>query len=260
MHREEKGHRPEERFSLFFRYPLGSHWRCLRCAFHCQAAHGGYDVLGRCMLLAGAVFGLFFPRLSRGGAVPRLQWSCRVAVFKRELEGGALSGTLENTDGGGRSAALPSGDAREGSDTPGRREPKECERGRAEVLGTFFARAHRECKVQCGVCDCGRHALRVGRQLASAYRDVSQRPTHKKDTTRDSCCTLHLHHILCSAHTYTRATARRDSPRLSPHSTARASTERDESHDTALPQLSLSKHVHFLPDLPPWCANCVVAS
>ena len=28
-----------------------------------QAAHGGYDVLGRCMLLAGAVFGLFFPRL-----------------------------------------------------------------------------------------------------------------------------------------------------------------------------------------------------
>ena len=30
---------------------------------------------------------------------------------------------------------------------------------------------------------------------------------------------------------------------LSPHSTARASTERDESHDTALAQLSLSKHV-----------------
>ena len=29
--------------------------------------------------------------------------------------------------------------------------------------------------------------------------------------TRDCCCTLHLHHILCSAHTHTRATARRDS-------------------------------------------------
>ena len=39
---------------------------------------------------------------------------------------------------------MPSGDAREGSDTPGRREPKECEKGRAEVLGTFSARAHRE--------------------------------------------------------------------------------------------------------------------
>ena len=39
------GHRPEERLS-FFRYPLGSHWRSLRCAFHCRAAHGGYDVLG----------------------------------------------------------------------------------------------------------------------------------------------------------------------------------------------------------------------
>ena len=103
------------------------------------------------------------------------------------------------------------GDAREGSDTPGRREPKECERGRAEVLGTFSARAHRERKVQYGVCVCGRHALRAGRQLASAYRDVSQRPTQKKDMTRDSCCTPHSHHILCSAHTYTRATARRDS-------------------------------------------------
>ena len=31
---------------------------------------------------------------------------------------------------------------------------------------------------------------------------------------------------------------------LSPHSTARASTERDESHDTALAPLSLLKHVH----------------
>ena len=35
--------------------------------------------------------------------------------------------------------------------------------------------------------------------------------------------------------------------RLSPHSTARASTERVESHDTALAQLSLSKQVHQPP-------------
>ena len=45
---------------------------------------------------------------------------------------------------------MPSGDAREGSDTPGRREPKECEKGRAEVLGTFSARAHREDEEQYG--------------------------------------------------------------------------------------------------------------
>ena len=45
---------------------------------------------------------------------------------------------------------MPSGDAREGSDTPGRRELKECEKGRAEVLGVFSARAHRE-DVKCMV-------------------------------------------------------------------------------------------------------------
>ena len=102
----------------------------------------------------------------------------------------ALKRAAPLTDGGGRvtvalkrlegSAALPSGDAREGSDTPGRRQPKQCERERAEVLGTFSARARREDKKQCGVCDCGRHAIGAGRQLASANRDVSQRPTHKK--------------------------------------------------------------------------------
>ena len=78
------------------------------------------------------------------------------------------------------SAALPSGDAREGSDTPGRREPKECQKCRAEVLGTFSARAHPECEEQCGVCDCGRHALGAGRHVSSAYRDVSQRPHTQK--------------------------------------------------------------------------------
>ena len=53
LHREEKGHRPDNRewaptrgTVFFFRYPLGSHWRSLRCAFRCRAAHGGYDVGG----------------------------------------------------------------------------------------------------------------------------------------------------------------------------------------------------------------------
>ena len=58
---------------------------------------------------------------------------------------------------------MPSGDAREGSDTHGRREPKECEEGRVEVLGTFSARAHRVDDKQYGACGCWGHALRVGR-------------------------------------------------------------------------------------------------
>ena len=71
-----------------------------------------------------------------------------------------------------------------------------------------------------------------------------------------------LHHILSSAHTYTRATARRDSSdslRTARHVQAQRES-RVESHDTALAQQSLSKHVHLFPDLPPWCANCVGAS
>ena len=48
----------------------------------------------------------------------------------------------------------------------------------------------------------------AGRRLPSATVIPPQHPIHKKDMTRDCCCTLHLHHILCSAHTYTRATAR----------------------------------------------------
>ena len=168
---------------------LGRRRRFLRCLVHGQAAHGGYDVLGRCMLLAGAVFGLFFPETLKGRCGPAAP------------VGGALSSTLEKTDGGSRlreerlltdgggrvtvalkrrrlltdgggrvtvalkrregSAALPSGDAREGSDTPGRREPKECERGRAEVLGTFSARAYRKSH-KCGVCDCGVTPLGMG--------------------------------------------------------------------------------------------------
>ena len=70
-----KGHRPDNRQraptqgTAFFRYPLGRPRRFLCCLVHGQAAHGGYDVLGRCMLLAGAVFGLSFPETLRGGAV-----------------------------------------------------------------------------------------------------------------------------------------------------------------------------------------------
>ena len=79
VHREGKGHRPENRekaptrgtvFLFFFRYPLGSHRRSLRCAFHCRAAHGGYDVLGRCTLVAGEVFGLLFPETLKGRCGP----------------------------------------------------------------------------------------------------------------------------------------------------------------------------------------------
>ena len=66
--RTGNGHRPEELFS-FFRYPLGSNWRSLRCAFQCRAAHGGYDVLGRCTLVEGTVFGLSFPETPKAGAL-----------------------------------------------------------------------------------------------------------------------------------------------------------------------------------------------
>ena len=69
--RTGKGHRPEERFSLF-RYPLGSHWRSLRCAFHCRAAHGAYDVLGGARWLQVQFLVSLFPRLLRGGACPSL--------------------------------------------------------------------------------------------------------------------------------------------------------------------------------------------
>ena len=43
---------------------------------------------------------------------------------------------------------------------------------------------------------------------AFCHRHFPQRPIHKKDTTRDCCRAPHLHHILCSAHTNTCATAR----------------------------------------------------
>ena len=89
--------------------------------------------------------------------------------------------------------------------------PKECERGRAEVLGTFSARARRECKEQCGECDCGRHALQGWEASVFRQRDAPQRPVHKKGRdTRLLLYTAPAPHPVCSAHTYTCATARRD--------------------------------------------------
>ena len=57
---------------------------------------------------------------------------------------------------------MPSGDAREGSDTPGRREPEECERGRAEVLGTFSARVPRRSASVSGAAAAEVHPLGSG--------------------------------------------------------------------------------------------------
>ena len=90
--------------------------------------------------------------------------------------------------------------------------------------------------------------------------DASQRPIHKKDMTRDNCCTPHLHHILCNAHTYTRVTARRDSS--SSLRTARHVQAQRESRVTTQHlrgSLCQNTSTNF-PDLPPWCANCVGAS
>ena len=47
-------------------------------------------------------------------------------------------------------ASNEAGDARAWLDTPQPTRSTECEKGWAEVLGTFSARAHLECKVQCG--------------------------------------------------------------------------------------------------------------
>ena len=52
-----------------------------------------------------------------------------------------------------------SGDAREGTDTPGRREPKEPPKIEPKRSGLLFsARRYREEQVQCGACCCGRAA------------------------------------------------------------------------------------------------------
>ena len=90
VHREEKGHRPYNRewaptrgTVFFFRYPLGSHWRSLRCAFHCRAAHGGYDVLGGARWLQVQFLVSLFQRLLRGGACPTFQTLCTGGALRR---------------------------------------------------------------------------------------------------------------------------------------------------------------------------------
>ena len=92
-----------------------------------------------------------------------------------------------------------------------RRDPRKARRGRAEVLGTFSARAHGRTRNSAVRATVGFTPLGLGEASVFRQRDASQRPIHKKDMTRDCCCTPHLHHVLCSAHTYTCATARRDS-------------------------------------------------
>ena len=77
VHRERKGHRPENRHGAPTQgtalsgsgIPLAVTGGLSAARF--VAAHGGYDVLGRCMLVAGTVFGLPFPETPRGGAVPQ---------------------------------------------------------------------------------------------------------------------------------------------------------------------------------------------
>ena len=97
---------------------------------------------------------------------------------------------------------MPSRDARERSDAPGRREPTECEKDRAEALGTFSARAHREEEKQCGACGCGGHALRAGRRVSSA-NVTSRSAPHTKRTRHETAVYTALHLVLCSARTYT---------------------------------------------------------
>ena len=66
----KKGTDPRNGFFLWFRYPLGSHWRSLRCAFHCRASHGGYDVLGGARWLQVQFLVSFFPETLKGRRVP----------------------------------------------------------------------------------------------------------------------------------------------------------------------------------------------
>ena len=76
------------------------------------------------------------------------------------------------------------GDAREGSDTPGRREPTEWETDRAEELGTVSARAHREGATVCGAVAVGVTPLVLGGAGANVTRRSA--PHTKKDLTQDT--------------------------------------------------------------------------
>ena len=110
VHREEKGHRPENReraptrgtVFLFSGTPLAVTGGLSAARFIAEPLMEVTTSWVGARWLQVKFLVSFFPRLLRGGAVPQLQWSCRVAVFKLELEGGASSSTLEKTDGGGR--------------------------------------------------------------------------------------------------------------------------------------------------------------
>ena len=107
----------------------------------------------------------------------------------------------------------PSGDAREGSDTPRRREP-------TDMREAVYSRSARDL-VLCertaggqphGACGCGGHALRAGRRVSSA-NVTSRSAPHTKRTSHETAVYTALHLVLCSASHVHRATARRDGPR-----------------------------------------------
>ena len=76
--------------------------------------------------------------------------------------------------------ALKAGDARAWIDNPLPSRSKECEKGRAEVPGTFSARAHREDDKQYSACGCGGYALRAGRRLLAASVTLRSAPYTKR--------------------------------------------------------------------------------
>ena len=232
---QKRGHRPKNRHRaptqatayFFAGNPLVDSGGLSAPWFIGRAAHRGYAVHVE-------HFFLVFSVTLRGGATAPLELCIHLACSEgpfvplglKHLEGrgticySAVDGTICTStrarmfrgtfrNSGTRAQRIfgKAGDARAWLDTPQPTRSTECEKALPEVLSTFSARAHLEDEKQCGACGCGGHAL----GSAFRYRDSPQRPEHKEDTTRDCCSTPHLHQNLCSAHAYTRATARRDS-------------------------------------------------
>ena len=155
-----------------FRYPLGRRRRFVRCLVRGQAAHGGYDVLGRCMLLAGAVFGLFFPRL-KGEVRSENSRGVRRPLFKScHPQGQEVPRPPLWVDSSTALAFIEADVAHGGVTQPPYAALQRMREGRAGVLGTFSARAHGECKVQCG-------ASRP-RQMSSANVTLRSAPYTKR--------------------------------------------------------------------------------
>ena len=117
VHMEGKGHRPENRQRaptrgtakgtdprngfLFFRYPVNSRWRFLRCAFHCRAAHGGYDVLGGARWLQVQLLVSLFSRDSceTKGRNWRKCSEAKVNAFRAEVNASGKSLTAKRHEG-----------------------------------------------------------------------------------------------------------------------------------------------------------------